>query len=415
MARANYALVFFPLFNYNQIITRRIFNMSVINRIPLLDTILSKLNGTMLGALKDCIDGKGPAPVFRTLKPYAEGQITASDKDKVQPVLLELNAQTAQSVYKGYLIYNDEVCALIGYADEGGSLLTIITITGNTYAIDAFECTITDLRSTLGDYLVEAGENIHVQAGDIDSGSETAGKVLMADGSGGAEWGDAAGGGSEVIDLSSLTGENTFADLFALCGIDLSTAPEFSATTYGTFIFSKTPNSITNLADGVAKLGVANFGSPNAIIDLLSFDGERYFAVPANSLLSATFDNYPSKKPLIPSTADLTEGKTYNLQSVNGGDPSWQEASSGGGLTKVRSGGTINIDSSKTPGWNYSTSGTSPIGDTSKPYFAKVTNGMSNVPFVLFEQDSSGSVFIAYYVANVPSESVTISYDLYQQ
>ena len=129
MARANYALVFFPLFNYNQIITRRIFNMSVINRIPLLDTILSKLNGTMLGALKDCIDGKGPAPVFRTLKPYAEGQITASDKDKVQPVLLELNAQTAQSVYKGYLIYNDEVCALIGYADEGGSLLTIITIT----------------------------------------------------------------------------------------------------------------------------------------------------------------------------------------------------------------------------------------------------------------------------------------------
>ena len=177
--------------------------MGIINKEPFIVRLLSSMSVANLGKLKDLINGKGPEPVFYSLVPHSPALLTEAKKGSVELINLELPGVSSQNVYTGYLIYNDEYCVLIAYSGMKNQNLTLIEmelVNGNwQHQIKNCELTIGELRSELDD---EADlETVTVQ--NITSGSEAAGKVIVADGEGGAEWGKAA---EDVIANPTLSG-----------------------------------------------------------------------------------------------------------------------------------------------------------------------------------------------------------------
>lgn len=130
--------------------------MSVINKIPMIQTILGALTEEQVATLRTCINGQGPAPVFRTLKAVSTNKFSVSDKG-IKPIQLELKELTAGSnMIAGYLIYTDDVCAVICYAAEEAQGLVIANIDTETFDVTfevAQHLSILELRSELDDIL----------------------------------------------------------------------------------------------------------------------------------------------------------------------------------------------------------------------------------------------------------------------
>lgn len=132
--------------------------MSVINRIPLINTILSGLTSEQLTTLRSCVNGQGGTPVFRSCKPLAEVKLTASDKG-IKPIRLEVKDPTlAQQIYEGYLIYTDDGCWVISFANDGAQCLLILSIDEDlNVTIESTCCSVLELRSELDDVLNAGG------------------------------------------------------------------------------------------------------------------------------------------------------------------------------------------------------------------------------------------------------------------
>ena len=134
--------------------------MSVINKYPFINELLSSLSEQQLTTLASCINGQGAAPIFRTLKSWGSSVLSSSDKG-IYPINLEMNGPSAIT-YQGYLIYTDSDCVLISYANDDACQLTIINITMPASGSDikweyvSEKLTINELRSCLFD--AAAGE-----------------------------------------------------------------------------------------------------------------------------------------------------------------------------------------------------------------------------------------------------------------
>lgn len=129
--------------------------MSVINKYPFINELLSDLSSDELTTLNHCINGQGDAPIFRTLKSWGSSVLSSEDKG-VYPINLEMNGPSALT-YQGYLIYNDDWCVLIAYPNEDACQLTIINITMPESGSDIKwsyipeKLTINELRSEMFD------------------------------------------------------------------------------------------------------------------------------------------------------------------------------------------------------------------------------------------------------------------------
>lgn len=129
--------------------------MSVINKTPLINEILSGLDEDQLLDLKACINGDGPDFVFRSLKPNSPAALTEADYG-VTPVKLELNfVRGGLSLYKGYLIYTEAMCFMICYTGDANQGLMILRINPSKFEAEITNgsLTITELRSELDDEL----------------------------------------------------------------------------------------------------------------------------------------------------------------------------------------------------------------------------------------------------------------------
>ena len=129
--------------------------MSVINKTPLINEILSGLDEDQLLDLKACINGEGPDFVFRSLKPNSPAALTEADYG-VTPVKLELNfVRGGLSLYKGYLIYTEAMCFMICYTGDANQGLMILRINPSKFEAEITNgsLTITELRSELDDEL----------------------------------------------------------------------------------------------------------------------------------------------------------------------------------------------------------------------------------------------------------------------
>jgi len=135
--------------------------MSVINKYPFINTLLGSLTSEQLKDLNDCINGQYEGSVvFRTLKSWGNSLLTESDKG-IYPIQLELNGPAATTL-PGYLVYTDNYCVLISYANDDACKLTIVNITMPETGSDikweyvSESLTVNELRSSLFD--AAAGE-----------------------------------------------------------------------------------------------------------------------------------------------------------------------------------------------------------------------------------------------------------------
>ena len=206
--------------------------MSKIQGKPFVETVLNTLDKDGVNDLLKLLNGKEQTPLFRSLI-NKTNYITSDDKDKIQYITLE----TWNRVYSGYLVYNDDYCVLFGFNlnNQELSIVNINNTTFNSYQLVKEQLSILELRSYINDLLVEAGELVKVQADDIDSEEATAGQALLADGSGGAEWGTVEAlpeitAGDEGKALVVDDGEATWGDAgFSITNL----APAYnSATSY---------------------------------------------------------------------------------------------------------------------------------------------------------------------------------------
>lgn len=129
--------------------------MSVINKYPFIDELLSDLSSDELTTLTSCINGQGATPIFRTLKSWSSSVLSSADKG-IYPINLEMNGPSALT-YQGYLIYNDDWCVLIAYVNDDACQLTVIDITMPESGSDIKwsyipeKLTINELRSEMFD------------------------------------------------------------------------------------------------------------------------------------------------------------------------------------------------------------------------------------------------------------------------
>ena len=135
--------------------------MSVINKVPLINEILSHLNSEELTALKQCINGQGGEPIFRSLKPTSNNPLTIADYG-VKPIQLELRSLLGgMSVYEGYLVYNVLMCYVIcysGVSNQGLNILKVDTAKKEAQFVNG-TLSIAELRSELDDTSEADAEN----------------------------------------------------------------------------------------------------------------------------------------------------------------------------------------------------------------------------------------------------------------
>lgn len=129
--------------------------MSVIDKYPFINAVLTSLSDEDLASLQECVNGAGGSSVFKSILAGSPYLLKNTDKG-VYPIELEVaKSGTAQTVYPGFLIYNDDYCVLISFATERSQILTVLDlhlVNGLwSYEIKPFELSITDLRSELFD------------------------------------------------------------------------------------------------------------------------------------------------------------------------------------------------------------------------------------------------------------------------
>lgn len=266
--------------------------MSKIQGKPFIESVLDSLNDTQKTTLLSYVNGTNKNPQFRSLI-NSENWITkkvgedTGDYDKVSHIILE----TYNKTYTGYLIYNASYCVLIAYALNSQELNVLdINLTNKSYKLIKEPLSILELRFELeeakeGTDVISDVANafaegtLKVGASGIDATGEAAGKALLANGTGGASWGDVEAlpeitAGDEGKALVVSSGEATWGDAgFSITNLapaynsassyvagDLCTYNnilyECNASTTGDFDLTKW--SATNIA--AAVLGLLNVG-----------------------------------------------------------------------------------------------------------------------------------------------------------
>lgn len=239
--------------------------MSVINRKPLIITVLQSLSSDQIDTLKGLINGLGEEPVFRSLIPGSPTLLTDADEG-IKRVKLELGRNLGQSVYRGYLIYTDEHKVLISYATETSQELSLVVLenVGGIWEYTFRSCglTINELRSELDD----------ANEGDF--------------------------GVSEVASVTNLTDA------------------QIDALECGDVIVKKTGKQRHSyrVSYKEAKQGICLTYSDASIVETVSYDYSGGHWV----YNSTDVTELGTENVLIPSIASLDNEKTYVLKCVNG-------------------------------------------------------------------------------------------------
>lgn len=145
--------------------------MSVIRKVPFIKYLIDDLTAQQKTTLLDVINGE---------KSLVNASFDNMPNDAITPVLFKLNERDSKT---GILILSNNYRVLIAY-HRFQDLLMIKLNSDNTYEKINEYLDINELRR-----LVEEADD-HIVASEIDSGEATEGKVLAADGDGGAEWVD---------------------------------------------------------------------------------------------------------------------------------------------------------------------------------------------------------------------------------
>lgn len=315
--------------------------MSVINKVPLINTILSGLSKEQLQSLRDLVNGDYTKSdvIFRTCKPLGENKLTAADKG-IKPIQIEIkNPVAAQQIYEGYLIYTDDGCWVISFANDGAQCLLILTIDENlNVEIESACCSVLELRSELDDQLTADGGDIVVTANDIDSGSATEGQALVADGNGGAIWGEAAGGGGDFEELDVRNENGT--TLLEVYEAIIALHPE--GTNNGPLYFKIKYNDL-NMSnremEGIICISGISVGGPSVEQTYLSFEcffGKNGWTY--NDLLSnasnVRFLSGLKQQILVPLFSPTSDGGKVLTAVAYSSVPSWQTPAGGTQLYK---------------------------------------------------------------------------------
>ena len=124
--------------------------MSTINKKPFIQTLLESLTDGQIEALSALINGGGnQTPLKRTMNVVPTGgkeHITASDKG-IHLCELEFN----YSLFKGYLVYNDDYCVLINFTDSQVLKMFDIDVAHLQLKTIDEELSVLELRSELDD------------------------------------------------------------------------------------------------------------------------------------------------------------------------------------------------------------------------------------------------------------------------
>lgn len=162
--------------------------MSVLNKVPFINLVLSSLSKDYLLTLASLMNGEGDrTELNRTLDTPSGNRTNISVSDKGVHMC---SLQCGTVLFHGYLLYNDSYCVLIHFTDFQRLSMFDIDATNKQFETVSEYLDINELRSIVGDLLVEAGEDVTIQVDDIESGEEPAGKMIASDGEGGAEWVD---------------------------------------------------------------------------------------------------------------------------------------------------------------------------------------------------------------------------------
>ena len=209
--------------------------MSVIRKVPFIESLLGSMSETQLKKLKTIINsGGGNVDLsFATL--------TNTYKNDVTPVYFhfeDTNVKTA------ILIWNNTFCALICYHRFPDLALFKLDTAKHTYEKVNEYCDINELRRVLDDTFETKGT--------IDSGSALANTVPVADGNGGAEW---------TYPTNAIKGANvTSGDAVSLLGLDSS----------GNVVKDTIPEGIVvdDALDTASSNAIANSAVADAINDI---------------------------------------------------------------------------------------------------------------------------------------------------
>lgn len=115
--------------------------MSVLNKKPFIKKILEETSDTDLSALNKMLNGASET-VFKSFINLSY-PITSSDKGVKHCVL-----ETKESVFTGYLLYNDLHCVLVGYESGKSQKMfsLVLDIANDSYSIVDEELSILELR-----------------------------------------------------------------------------------------------------------------------------------------------------------------------------------------------------------------------------------------------------------------------------
>jgi len=155
--------------------------MSVIRKIPFIQTLVADLSSNQKKSLLDVINGE------ESLIPASFSNMPAS---AITPVLFQFDANNSKT---GILVLSSHYRVLIAY-HRFQDLLMFKLNSDNTYEKVNEYLDINELRR-----LVEELDE-HITTGEIDTGSATMGQVLSTDGAGDAVWVDAP----DLINNSSV-------------------------------------------------------------------------------------------------------------------------------------------------------------------------------------------------------------------
>lgn len=161
--------------------------MSVLNKVPFINSVLNELGEENLGTLRSLMNGSGDrTELLRTTNVPAGNRVRISAADKGVHLC---SLQVGPTLYHGYLLYKEK-CVLIHFTDFQSLSIFEIDVAHNQIHTVSEYLDINELRYIVNDLLMDMGELIHVQVDDIESGTEPEGKAIVSDGEGGAKWGD---------------------------------------------------------------------------------------------------------------------------------------------------------------------------------------------------------------------------------
>lgn len=171
-------------------------------------------------------------------------------------------------------------------------------------SLNKMETTKVDLTNYLTD----------VEASDINSGNATSGQVLVADGQGGASWGAAASGGSNIFDLGTISGDISSDQVVVL------TSAQYTELTSGDVDFVKFTDSngivwycarllyYSGAAAAFSSASVKVVDNNNSVINILvSTEGNTPFAMVSKKSVDIAKDSSPIQN----STNAVESGGVY--------------------------------------------------------------------------------------------------------